>query len=298
MTGARGFVGSHLLADLAAAGHEAVPFVRGRAGATAPGGMTGVRWNPATGEIDDEALGALDAVVHLAGETVAGRWTAAKKARIRESRVVGTTVLAEGIARVRAVGRGPKILVSASAIGFYPATDSPVDETTAAGSDFLSEVCVAWEAASAPAANAGVRVVHTRFGHVLGEGGGLLGTTLPLFRAGLGGVLGGGHQFMSWVALSDLMGIVRYAVVQEDLRGPVNVVAPGAVTNGEFTKTLGRVLGRPTVFGVPGFALKAVLGEFSVEVMASHNVKPGVLAARGYTFEFPALEPALRAILP
>jgi uncharacterized protein len=237
----------------------------------------------------------VNAVVHLAGETVAGRWTESKKARIRDSRVEGTRVLSEAVA---ALASPPQVLVCASAIGFYGKHgDEPIDERDPAGKDFLSGVVKEWEAATRPAADTGVRVVNLRFGVVLSPAGGALKAMLPVFRLGLGGRLGSGHQFLSWVALDDVVGAIVHALFKPDLSGPVNTTAPNPVTNAEFSRTLGRVLGRPAILPAPAFAVRAALGEFASEVLEGARVLPRRLVESGYTFRHPRLEPALKHLL-
>jgi uncharacterized protein (TIGR01777 family) len=292
LTGSNGLIGRALLPFLASDGHHVVRLVRSQTQA----GDGQVLWDPAAGAIDTEKLEGLDAVVHLAGETIVGRWTAQKKARILESRAQGTRLLSESLVQRT---NPPKVFASASAIGFYgDRGDEIVNESSPPGSLFLSEVSTAWEAATEPAARAGIRVVNLRFGFVLsGEGGGLAEMLLP-FKMGAGGRLGSGRQYMSWVALDDVLGAVRHVLLSEALRGPVNVVAPNPVTNLEFTQTLGRVLRRPTIFPVPGFAVRLVFGEMADNLLlASARVEPSRLLATGYQFQFPRLEAALRHVL-
>jgi uncharacterized protein (TIGR01777 family) len=292
LTGSNGLIGRALLPFLASDGHHVVRLVRSQTQA----GDGQVLWDPAAGAIDTEKLEGLDAVVHLAGETIVGRWTAQKKARILESRAQGTRLLSESLVQRT---NPPKVFASASAIGFYgDRGDEIVNESSPPGSLFLSEVSTAWEAATEPAARAGIRVVKLRFGVVLsGEGGGLAEMLLP-FKMGAGGRLGSGRQYMSWVALDDVLGAVRHVLLSEALRGPVNVVAPNPVTNLEFTQTLGRVLRRPTIFPVPGFAVRLVFGEMADNLLlASARVEPSRLLATGYQFQFPRLEAALRHVL-
>jgi uncharacterized protein (TIGR01777 family) len=293
ISGATGLIGSALAVDLVACGHTVNRLVRDRRLAT--GGD--VYWNPTTGEIDAAAVKAHDAVVNLAGQSIAeGRWTAKRKQLIRDSRVAGTRAIATALSTPN--GR-PKILINASAVGIYGNRgDELVDEASPPGSDFLSGVCRDWEAATEPATRAGVRVVLTRFGVVLsGEGGALTKMLLP-FRLGLGGKIGNGRQYMSWVALVDVVGAIIECLINESLAGPVNVVAPNPVTNYEFTKTLGRVLRRPTILPMPAFAARAALGQMADELLlASQRVRPTKLLAAGYQFKFPALEPALEHAL-
>lgn len=294
ITGSTGLVGSEVVASLSAAGHEVVRVVR-RGPASGEGT---VRWDPAKGEIDAAGLEGLDAVIHLAGENVgSGRWTAARKAAIRDSRVNGTRLLCDTLA---GLARPPKTLVCASAIGYYGDRGAePLTEESPPGTGFLAEVCREWEAASEHAVRKGIRVVAMRIGMVLSPKGGALPRMLPLFRAGLGGVIGNGRQYVSWVALDDLVGIVLHALRCEDLRGPVNAVAPRPVTNREFTEALGKALSRPTPLPVPAFALRLAVGDEMADalLLASAWVVPKRLLDTGYAFRFPELPAALRHML-
>jgi len=294
ITGSTGLVGSEVVASLSTAGHEVVRLVRRP---PAPGERA-VRWDPEKGEVDAAGLEGLDAVVHLAGENIAsGRWNAARKTVIRESRVNGTRLLCEALA---GLARPPKTLVCASAIGIYgDRGEETLTEGMPPGTGFLAEVCREWEAASAPAARGGIRVVALRIGMVLSPKGGALARMLPLFRAGLGGVIGGGRQFVSWVALDDLPGIVLHALQRGDLGGPVNAVAPRPVTNREFTEALGKALSRPTPLPVPAFALRLAVGREMADalLLASARVVPRRLEETGYPFRFPELPSALRHLL-
>jgi len=256
-----------------------------------------VRWDPEAGAIDSGGLEGCDAVVHLAGENVgAGRWTAARKAAIRNSRVKGTRLLCEALANL---ARPPKTLVCASAIGYYGDRGEEVlTEESPPGAGFLPDVCREWEAAAEAAVRKGIRVVHLRIGMVLSPKGGALPRMLPPFRAGLGGVIGTGRQYVSWVALDDLTGIVLHALSREELRGPVNAVAPRPVTNRELTEALGKVLSRPTLLPVPSFALRLAVGEMADPLLlASARVAPRRLEETGYRFRFPELRAALRHLL-
>jgi uncharacterized protein (TIGR01777 family) len=294
VSGASGLLGSDLVAVLRAAGHEVSRLVRDNARA----GRGDVFWNPMAGEIDSTALQGCDAVVNLAGESIAaGRWTKQKKARIRESRVAGTRTIARALAQVK--GR-PKTLINASAVGFYGNRgDELLDETSPPGrDDFLAEVCQAWEAATEPAAQAGLRVVTQRFGVILSGHGGALKKMLLPFRLGLGGKIGSGRQWMSWVALDDAVAATLHCLQTESLRGPVNVVAPQAVTNLEYTKTLGRVLSRPTIFPMPALVAHAAFGQMAdALLLAGQRVQPARLSGSGYAFRYPNLEQALRHVL-
>ena len=293
VSGSGGLIGAEVVSALSAAGSEVVRLVR----RDPAKGERAVRWDPETGVADPAGLAGLDAVVHLAGENIAaGRWSAARKAAIRESRVEGTRRLCDTLA---ALPEGPKTLVCASAIGYYGDRGADVlTEESPAGTGFLPEVCREWEAATLPAERKGIRVVSLRIGVVLTPKGGALSRMLPPFRMGFGGVLGGGKQYVSWVALDDLPGIVLHVLSNGDLRGPVNAVAPRPVTNREFTETLGRVLSRPTPFPVPAFALRLAVGEMAdALVLASTRVVPRRLEESGYRFRFPELHGALRHLL-
>jgi uncharacterized protein (TIGR01777 family) len=291
ITGASGLVGTRLVTHFSAQGEQIVRVVRG--GAT---GST-VRWDPERGEIDAAGLEGMAAVVHLAGESIANRrWNAEQKERIRESRVRGTTLLCETLAKLQ---RKPTVLVSASAIGFYGDRGQyACDETAACGTGFLPSVCVAWEGATEPAVKAGIRVVNIRIGIVLSRDGGALKKMLLPFQLGLGGVVGSGKQVWSWISLHDLVMAIDHCIHNESLRGPVNAVSPNAVTNREFTKTLGRVIRRPTIFPMPAFAARLALGEMAdALLLASAHVVPKRLVESGFKFESPELEPALRKVL-
>ena len=292
VSGANGLIGSALAPALEAAGHRVTRLVRGRARP----GWGEVAWEPDAGRMPLPALEGVDAVVHLAGESIVGRWTADKKRRIYDSRVRGTQVLCEAL---RQVVKPPKTFVCASAIGYYGnCGERLLLEESRAGNDFLARVCVDWEAAAAPAAERGIRVVSLRLGMVLSGAGGALGQMLPPFRLGLGGVLGGGAQYMSWVALDDVVGAISHVLTTESLHGAVNLAAPEPVSNRDFTKTLGRVLRRPTRFAMPGFAARLLFGEMAdALLLASARVEPAKLNASGYAFQYPALEGALRHVL-
>jgi len=252
-------------------------------------------WDPSAGQLSPRALEGFDAVVHLAGENIAqGRWTAEKKARIRDSRVQGTRLLCGALAET---ARRPKVLVSASAVGYYgDRGDEELHETSPPGSGFLAEVCRAWEAATEPSAAAGIRVVCVRLGVVVARHGGALARMLPLFRFGLGGRLGSGRQYMSWIALADAVEAICHAIATETLSGPVNLVAPNPVTNRQFTKALGRALHRPTLFPAPAFMLRLALGEMAdALLLSSARVLPRRLLATGFRFHAAHLENALTA---
>lgn len=293
VTGSSGFVGSALVPFLTQSGHDVRRLVRSKPGP----GTADVQWDPKAGTLEAAGLEGLDGVVHLAGESIAtGRWTAEKKARIRDSRVLGTRLLAESISRL---ARPPKVLVCSSAIGYYgDRGQESLREESALGSGFLADVCRDWEAAAAPAVQKGIRVVHLRIGVVLGPSGGALAKMLPPFKMGLGGVIGSGRQYMSWISLDDLMGVMHHALTTPSLSGAVNAVSPNPVTNAEFTNTLGKVLSRPTIFPMPAFAARLAFGEMADELLlASARVEPARLTASGYTFRYPLLEGALRHLL-
>lgn len=239
----------------------------------------------------------VDAVIHLAGENIAeGRWNAAKKARIKDSRLIGTRKLAEQLA---ASENKPAVFISASATGFYGDTGSEtITEASAAGTGFLPEVCVQWETSTKPAEDAGIRTVHLRTGIVLSKKGGALKKMLPPFLLGGGGILGSGKQFMSWITLADMVGAIKFAIENDSLHGPVNLTAPNPVDNTEFTKVLGRVIKRPTIAPLPGFAAKLIFGEMADAILLSGTkVLPTKLTEAGYTFTHATLEPALRDVM-
>lgn len=291
VTGASGLIGSALVPHLRAAGHDVMRLVRRPT--TAPDEIS---WDPTTGSVDLDRLAGTDAVVHLAGAGVGDhRWTDAYKREILDSRVNGTTTIVRAIT---ALDPKPRVLVSASAIGWYGDTgDRKVDETAPAGTGFLADVVRAWEAAATPAASAGIRVVHPRTGLVVSGKGGAWARMFPLFKAGLGGKLGNGRQYWSWISLRDEVTALQALVEDDSYVGPVNLTGPDPVTNAEVTATMGRVLGRPTILPAPAFALKAVLGEFSTEVLGSSRVMPEVLESRGFPFADRTIESAIRAAL-
>lgn len=294
VSGSSGLIGSALLPFLTAGGHSVTRLVRSK---RAGGDVGSILWNPQAGTIDRGALEGFDAVVHLAGENIAGgRWTAARKARIRDSRVKGTRLLATTLA---GLARPPRVLVTASAVGYYgDRGDELLAEESPPGTGFLAELCREWEAAADPAREKGIRVANLRLGLVLSGTGGALPRMLPAFKLGVGGVIGSGRQYWSWIAIDDLVGAIYHALTTESLRGPVNVVAPRAVTNREFTKTLGRVLSRPTIFPLPAFAARLALGEMANELLlAGQRLEPARLVASGYKFLYPELEDALRHVL-
>ena len=292
VTGSSGLVGSALTPFLEDKGHRVRRLLRHPSPSS-----DATSWNPADGNFAAGGLEGLDGVVHLAGENIAGgRWTPARKARIRDSRVEGTRRLSEALAGTPVP---PRVLVSASAIGLYgDRGDDALDEDALPGRGFLPEVCQAWEDAVAPAKARGIRVVHLRIGIVLSPAGGALGQMLLPFKLGVGGVIGPGTQHMSWIALDDLLGVVLHALTTDGLSGPVNAVTPNPVANREFTKTLGRVLGRPTIFPMPGFVARLVFGEMAdALLLASTRVVPRRLAETGFQFQYPTLEGALGHLL-
>lgn len=293
VTGSTGLVGSALVPSLKAKGHQVIRLVR-----SAPKDKgEEVYWNPEQGTLNAEELIGIEAVVHLAGESIAeGRWTEEKKRRIRESRVKGTTLLSETLAKLK---EKPKVLVSASAVGFYGSrAEETLSEQSASGDDFLAAVCREWELSTQAAAQSGVRVVNMRFGVILSREGGALAKMLTPFRMGVGGKLGDGRQYMSWIALDDVVGAIEHALENDTLRGPVNVVAPQAVTNYEFTKTLGGVLSRPTFLSMPAFAARLMFGEMAdATLLASQRVEPARLKETGFVFKYPELEGALKHVL-
>jgi uncharacterized protein len=291
ITGSSGLIGTALARSLQADGHEVVRVVRGE---TRPGE---VRWDPAAGTVDAPGLEGLDGVVHLAGEPVAARrWTDEQKRKILESRTTGTSLLAATLAGLTSP---PPVLVSASGMDYYgDRGDEILDEGASRGEGFLAEVVEAWEGATAPAGEAGIRVAHARTSIVLDASGGALGKMLPLFKAGVGGRMGSGRQWWSWIGIADEVGAIRF-LLDHDVSGPVNLAAPAPVTNAAFTEVLGRVLGRPTVLPVPRFGPKLLLGGELAEnlLFTSKRLRPAKLEAAGYTFVHPDLETALRAAL-
>ncbi|GAA2392707.1 TIGR01777 family oxidoreductase [Streptomyces coeruleofuscus] len=293
VAGASGLIGGALARSLAADGHEVVRLVR-----RAPRAADEVRWDPEGGRADAAGLAGCDAVVNLAGAGVGNRrWTDAYKQRIRDSRVNGTAALARAVASLDEKDR-PRILVNGSAIGYYGETgDRPVDESAPAGAGFLPELCVEWEAATAPAQEAGVRTVITRTGLVVSREGGAWGRLFPLFRAGLGGRMGDGRQYWSFVALHDEVAAIRHLVDTDGLSGPFNITAPNPLTNREITAVMGRVLHRPTLFAVPAPVLRSVLGEMAGDVLGSARILPTRLLESGFRFAFPEIEGAIRAAL-
>jgi uncharacterized protein (TIGR01777 family) len=293
VSGSHGLVGKALVRSLTDDGHEVVRLVRGK-----PSSDAGeIEWHPNQGTIDAAELEGFDAVVHLAGENIAsGRWSSEKKRAIRESRVKGTSLLSQTLARLSSP---PSVFLSASAIGYYGDRDEELlTESSPPGNDFLAGVCVEWENAARPAAEKGIRTACTRFGIILDKHEGALAKMLFPFRMGIGGRVGDGKQWMSWIALDDVVNGLRFLIADGSIDGPVNFVAPNPVTNAEFTKTLGRVLSRPTLFPIPAFGVRLAFGELAdALLLSSQRVKPSVLENKGFRFSWPTLEPAMRNIL-
>lgn len=288
VSGATGLVGSALTNFLTSQGHEVVKLVR-RGGTNA----TTVQWDPVRGALNPSDLEGFDVVVHLAGESVAQRWTDDAKTKIRESRISGTKLIAEALARVH---KKPRALVCASAIGYYGDRGTEaLSEGSLPGAGFLAGVCQEWEGATASAASAGIRVVNLRFGVILSTAGGALAKMLPIFQMGAGGILGSGRQYMSWITLEDAVQGIYFAMRQDGLSGPVNIVAPKPCTNAEFTSALGKVLHRPTILPVPSFGPRMLFGEMADEMLfAGAKVLPTKLEKQGFQFQYPELESALR----
>ena len=292
VTGSSGFIGSALIPLLVEEGHSIVRLVRRQ---PSPDGNE-VRWNPEAGSIDADSLSGIEAAVHLAGENLADkRWTPEQKARVRDSRVNGTRLLAETLAQLEP---RPKVLVCASAVGYYgDRGDEVLTEDSAPGEDFLAEVTEAWEAAAQPATQAGIRVVNLRSAMTLDPAGGPLKRMLPPFKMGLGGKLSSGRQFMSWVSLRDSIRAFHHALITDALDGPVNVSSPNPGTNADFTKALGRALSRPALFIVPPFVLRIMFGEVADSLLGSARMEPSKLLATGFAFQHTELESALREML-
>ena len=286
VTGASGLIGSALVGKLKSEGYTVQRLVRRPTVSSEE-----IFWNPVTQEIDLAALEGVDAVIHLAGAGVGDkRWTKKYKAEILNSRLLGTTTIANAVAQVK-----PKVFITSSAIGWYGETGNrAVTETDRGGDDFLAAVCREWEAAADLAVD--VRTVKIRTGLVLDPTGGALGRMLPLFRFGLGGKLGNGKQWWSWITLHDQLRAIQFVLENKEISGPVNLTSPNPVTNQEFTSALARALRRPALFPAPAFALKLALGGFSTEILGSKKVLPSVLQDAGFTFEFPHIGPALDAL--
>jgi uncharacterized protein (TIGR01777 family) len=297
VTGSTGLIGTRLVADLRGSGHKVLRLVRPQSQTSGDGQVEGtVEWDPRAGTIDADALEGLDAVVHLAGVGIGdARWTTDRKAQILTSRTEGTALLARTIA---ALDAPPKVLLSGSAVGWYGDTgDRITDESGPAGHDFPARVCQAWERGTAPAEQAGVRVAHLRTGVVQATEGGALARQLPFFRVGLGGRSGSGRQYVSWVTLADEVRAIRF-LLDHELEGPVNLVAPEPVTNGTYARTLGRVLRRPTTI-IPMIGPRTLFGRELADslLLVSQRVVPAKLLDAGFDFEHPEIEGALRAVL-
>ena len=290
VSGASGLIGSALCASLSATGYQVTRLVR-----SAQSAEVEIAWNPDT-SLSSESVSGFDAVVHLAGESIVGRWTDEKKAAIRHSRVAGTKTLAKALAEAR---QRPSVFISASAIGYYgDRGQETLREDSPVGRGFLADVCREWEFATNSAADAGIRTAQTRFGVVLSAAGGALAKMLPPFRFGLGGNIGNGRQWWSWIDLQDVAGAIEHVIKSDTLHGPVNIVSPNPVTNAEFTRTLASVLSRPAVFPMPAFVARLALGPMADELLlASQRVEPAKLIASGYAFKQPNLRSSLQAIL-
>lgn len=289
VSGSTGLIGSALCAYLQKQNHTVNRIVRGGSS----GDSSAIKWDPSAGSIEADKLNGVDAVIHLAGENIAsGRWTDEQKKKIKESRITGTSLLARTIC---GLSTKPQVVVSGSAVGFYgDRGDETLTETNNPGFGFLADVCREWEDAIAPVREAGVRVVNARTGVVLSPKAGALQKMLPIFKLGGGGVVGDGKQYMSWISLEDEVKALTFLLTNTSLEGPVNLVAPNAVTNAQFTSSLGKVLHRPTIFPLPGFAAKIILGEMADELLlASQRCQPAKLLKAGYNFEFPKIDEAL-----
>jgi len=289
IAGSSGLIGTQLVASLRADGHEVLRLVRRPA--TAPSEVT---WDPTKRSVDMGKLTGIDALINLAGAGVGDRrWTTKYKQVILDSRVNSTAFCAEIATKVR-----PRVFISASAIGWYGDTaDREVDESTPAGSGFLADVVVAWEAAAQPARDSGIRVVHPRTGLVISNKGGAWGKLLLIFKLGLGGKMGSGKQFWSYISMADEISALKFLLTNESISGPVNLTAPQPATNAQVTKSMGRILRRPTLFPVPAFILKTVLGEFSQEILGSTRVVPTVLERNGFQFSHPTLDASLQTLI-
>jgi uncharacterized protein len=291
ISGATGLIGSALIPELESGGHQITRLTR------SPRSGNDVGWNPDAGEIDASRLEGHDAVVHLAGESIGeGRWTQEKKRRILQSRTKGTRLLADTIVNLP---EPPNVMVSASAVGYYGDRGNELlREESGPGSDFLAEVCKAWEAAADPAREAGARVVHPRNGVVLSTEGGALARILPIFKLGGGGRIGSGRQWWSWVAIDDVVGAILHALTHDSVEGPVNLGSPNPLTNAGFTRVLGKILNRPTIFPLPAPAARLMLGEVAdALLLASQRMEPARLKESGYEFRYPELEGALRHLI-
>lgn len=290
VSGVSGPIGTALLPSLGARGFDVVRLVRGPAN-----NGTQVSWDPAK-PVSPEAVSGFDAVIHLAGESIVGRWSTEKKEKIRDSRVNGTRHVAEALAQAK---NKPHVFICSSAIGYYGNRgDEVLKENSAPGSGFLPDLCRDWEAATQSAIKAGIRTVQIRTGIVLSPKGGALGAMLTPFKLGVGGRIGDGRQWMSWIDVEDMVGAIHHILKGDLVQGPVNMVAPKPVTNSEFTKTLGSVLSRPTIFPVPEFVVKTAFGEMGETVLlGSQRVEPAKLVSTGYPFRFRDLRESLKNVL-
>ncbi|MBZ5572638.1 MAG: TIGR01777 family oxidoreductase [Acidobacteriia bacterium] len=290
ISGSSGLIGGALLPALKASGWQVTRLIRG-----ASPGEGAITWDPSQ-PLAPGVVSGFDAIIHLAGASIVGRWTDAKKRRIISSRVPSTQNLARALAEAP---QPPRVLVCASAVGFYGSRgDEVLREDSPSGQGFVTEVCREWEAASQPAIDAGIRTAHTRFGIVLSAAGGALQKMLLPFRLGAGGNMGDGRQWWPWIDMADVVGAVLHVVAHESVHGPVNVASPNPVRNADFTRTLASVLSRPAIFPMPAFMARLVFGEMADDLLlASQRVEPTKLLASGYSFHSPDLEPALRAIL-
>lgn len=290
ISGASGPIGAALVPALKARGFAVMRLVR-----KAVTGEDHITWDPAR-PLSPETVSGFDAVIHLAGESIVGRWTEAKKRRILDSRTQGTGHLAEAAAKA---SQPPRVFISASAVGFYGNRgDEILREDSPSGEGFTAETCRQWEAAAQPAAQAGIRTVLMRFGVVMSADGGALPKMLPAFRMGLGGRLGNGRQWSAWISVRDVVGAIQHVLDHESLSGPVNTVSPNPVTNAEFTRVLASVMNRPAIFPVPAFAVRLIFGEMGEELLlGSQRVEPAKLMASGYRFQHPDLRDALKEIL-
>jgi uncharacterized protein len=290
VTGSNGFIGSPLVRSIEADGHRVMRLVRRPAQRPDE-----IQWDPATDRLDTGCLNGADAVIHLAGKSIKGRWTASKRNAILDSRVCGTSLLAQAMV---AMANPPRAFLCASAAAYGDRGNEVLTEASEPGRGFLADVCRAWEAATMPAAQRGIRTVNLRFSLVLDSAGGALASMLTPFRMGLGGRIGNGRQYWSWIALEDAVGAVKHVLVTESMTGPVNIVSPNPATNRQFTKALGRALGRLTVLPVPAAVMRLVLGQMADELLlASARAIPNKLLESGFTFRHPEIAEALRAIL-
>ena len=289
ISGSTGLIGRALVRRLERDGHEVVRLVRPET----RGGVSGVTWDPASGVLDPSELEGFDAVIHLAGENIADRrWSEEQKRRIRDSRVVGTTLLSTTLANLN---KPPSVFACASAGGFYgDRGDEVLDDSAAPGTDFIASATKEWEEACEPATEAGIRVVNLRISVVLTASGGMLKRVLPIFKLGLGGKLGSGSQYFSWITREDLIESIVWTLENSELSGGFNVTSPSPVTNAVFTRSLGRSLGRPAIFTVPKFALRIAQGDLSDVVVSSLRMKPKKLAESGFEFSHPEIDEALR----